>query len=208
MQRIQKLFAHRLARNSANYIRLFIRIKWFHDHIRFLKNLFIWLRSPIDKRGIPIYKFIFFEPQRYFSSSWFWIIRTSNYFASRKNTQITPNSRTTINYWTEQLLLERTSGWLETSDLVCTVWQYGLWSFQAGDTKLERFLPKNQHTQRKWLNFEFWINGELSKSAKIWLSKSIFYVKNHPNLSQFFSLKNTNLGAHFLLMIFFDKINF
>ena len=32
------------------------------------------------------------------------------------------------------------------------VWQYGLWSFQTGGgggTKLERFLPKNQHTQRK-----------------------------------------------------------
>ena len=47
------------------------------------------------------------------------------------------------------------------------LWQYGLWSFQTGDTKLERFLPKNQHTKRKLLNFEFWINGELSKSAKI-----------------------------------------
>ena len=35
------------------------------------------------------------------------------------------------------------------------LWQYGLWSFQTGDTKLERFLPKNQHTQRKLLNFEF-----------------------------------------------------
>ena len=47
------------------------------------------------------------------------------------------------------------------------LWQYGLWSFQTGGTKLERFLPKNQHTRRKLLNFEFWINGELSKSAKI-----------------------------------------
>ena len=45
----------------------------------------------------------------------------------------------------------------------CTLWQYGLWSFQTGDTKLERFLPKNQHMHRKLLNFEFWINGELSK---------------------------------------------
>ena len=27
----------------------------------------------------------------------------------------------------------------------CAVWQYGLWSFQTGDTKLERFLTKNQH---------------------------------------------------------------
>ena len=59
-----------------------------------------------------------------------------------------------------------------------------------GDTKLERFLPKNQ---RKLLNFEFSINGELSKSDK--------------SLSIFFSLKNTNLGAHFLLLSFFDKIN-
>ena len=55
-----------------------------------------------------------------------------------------------------------------------SVWQYGLWSFQMGDTKLERVLSKNQHTQRKILNFEFWINVELSKSAKISLSKSIF----------------------------------
>ena len=47
------------------------------------------------------------------------------------------------------------------------LWQYGFWSFQTRDTKLERFFPKNQHTQRKLLNFEFWINGELSKSAKI-----------------------------------------
>ena len=43
------------------------------------------------------------------------------------------------------------------------VWQYGLWSFQTGGTKLERFFPKNQHTQRKLLNFENWVNGEVLK---------------------------------------------
>ena len=58
--------------------------------------------------------------------------------------------------------------------------------FPNGGKKIERVLPKNQHTQRKLLNFENWVNGEVSKSAKILLSKSIFYVKNHPNLSQFF----------------------
>ena len=47
------------------------------------------------------------------------------------------------------------------------LWQYGLWSFQAGGTKLERFLAKNQNTQRKLLNVENWVNGEVSKSAKI-----------------------------------------
>ena len=29
------------------------------------------------------------------------------------------------------------------------LWQYGLWSFQVGGTKLEIFLPKNQHTYSK-----------------------------------------------------------
>ena len=43
------------------------------------------------------------------------------------------------------------------------LWQYRLWSFQTGGTKLERFLPKNQHTQRKLLNFENWVNGVVSK---------------------------------------------
>ena len=36
------------------------------------------------------------------------------------------------------------------------LWQYGLWNFQTEYTKLERFLHKNQHTQRKILNFEIW----------------------------------------------------
>ena len=31
--------------------------------------------------------------------------------------------------------------------------------FQVWGTKLERILLKNQHTQRKLLNFENWING-------------------------------------------------
>ena len=36
-------------------------------------------------------------------------------------------------------------------------------SFQAGDTKLERCLRKNQHAQTKLLNFENWFSGKLSK---------------------------------------------
>ena len=35
--------------------------------------------------------------------------------------------------------------------------------FSDGGTKLERFLPKNQHTQRKLLNFENWVSGEVSR---------------------------------------------
>ena len=39
--------------------------------------------------------------------------------------------------------------------------------FSSGGTKLERFLSKNQRTRRKLLNFENWVYGEVSKSAKI-----------------------------------------
>ena len=64
--------------------------------------------------------------------------------------------------------------------LHCEVWQYGLWSFQALGTKLERFLHKNRHTQSKLLNFEFWINDELSKIGHHFsnLSDLIFIEKD------------------------------
>ena len=35
--------------------------------------------------------------------------------------------------------------------------------FSSGGTKFERFLPKNQNTQLKLLNFENWCNGDVSK---------------------------------------------
>ena len=38
----------------------------------------------------------------------------------------------------------------------------GCGAFKWG-IQLEKKMPKNQHIQRKLLNFEFWINGELSK---------------------------------------------
>ena len=48
---------------------------------------------------------------------------------------------------------------------------YGV--FKQGGTKLERFLHENQQTQRKLLNFEFWINGELSKIGHNFSNKKI-----------------------------------
>ena len=43
------------------------------------------------------------------------------------------------------------------------VWQYRLWSFQGRDTKLERFLAKNQQDKRKLSNFEYLSSGEPAK---------------------------------------------
>ena len=45
--------------------------------------------------------------------------------------------------------------------------------FSSGGAKLERFLHKNQRTQRELLNFEFWTNGELSKIGHHFINKII-----------------------------------
>ena len=66
------------------------------------------------------------------------------------------------------------------------------------------------------ININYWILriGLMGRCQKVqnhptsWLSKSIFYIKLSESFSIFFSLKNINLGAHFLLMTFFDNINF
>ena len=58
----------------------------------------------------------------------------------------------------------------------CRVWHYRLWSFKARDTKLERFLHKNQHTQSKLLNFENWTNGEPQELAKIRVFKVDYFI--------------------------------
>ena len=45
--------------------------------------------------------------------------------------------------------------------------------FSSGGTKLERFLPKNQHTQRKLLNFENWgLNLKEISSRFEWRSQN------------------------------------
>ena len=48
--------------------------------------------------------------------------------------------------------------------------------FSNGGIKLERFLPKNQHTQRKLLTFENWTNGEPQHLAKIRLFKVDYFI--------------------------------
>ena len=48
--------------------------------------------------------------------------------------------------------------------------------FSNGGTKLERFLPKNQHTLRKFLNFENWVNGGLRSFKKSGFKKSIILI--------------------------------
>ena len=58
----------------------------------------------------------------------------------------------------------------------CSIWQYRLWSFQTRGTQLERFLLKNQHTQRKLSNFENWISMGLRSFQKSEFQKSINFI--------------------------------
>merc|ERR1719330_1298620 len=70
----------------------------------------------------------------------------------------------------------------------------------------------NWPTQGKFLNFENWTNGEVSKSAKspnlLTFKVNFLYQKLSESFSIFFSLKNINLGAHCLLLTFFENFNF
>ena len=59
-----------------------------------------------------------------------------------------------------------------------------LMEFQNQGLKLERFLQKNEHTQKKLLNFENWTNGEpqnLQKSKFLKLILLIFHEKKLKN---------------------------
>ena len=68
------------------------------------------------------------------------------------------------------------------------------------DTKLPRFSAKNQHARRILLYF---VHQPAVKKCQILSSMSIFYVKNHLNLSDFFLLKkNINLGTFFTTLYF------
>ena len=58
------------------------------------------------------------------------------------------------------------------------IWQYELWSFQMGGTKLERFLPKNQLTQRKLLNFLILRIGLMASCRKLGIILVIKAFKN------------------------------
>ena len=59
------------------------------------------------------------------------------------------------------------------------IWQYGLQSFQVGGTTLKSFLPKNQHTQRKILNFENWIAVGTSEVFKNQSFRNQLFSSSH-----------------------------
>ena len=84
--------------------------------------------------------------------------------------------------------------------------------FSSGGTKLERFLPKNQHTQRKLLNFENRVNGEMSKSVKncqnFTFKVNFLCQKLSESFSIFFFIEEYQFRSIFFVIDIFDNINF
>ena len=66
-------------------------------------------------------------------------------------------------------------------------------------------------TDKEFHGLWIWINGDwraVKKCQNLTFKVNFLCQKSSESFSIFFSLKNTNLGAHFLLLTFFDKINF
>ena len=78
--------------------------------------------------------------------------------------------------------MENNLGIAQINSVQCTLELFWLLSFPGRDTKLERFLAKKQHTQKKILYFVYGHCGEVAKSTQIGLSKSIFSIKSYPNI--------------------------
>ena len=100
---------------------------------------------------------------------------------------------------TYSTILLTTSGLM----LLSTLWQYRLWSFQAGVTKLERFLPMNQHTQTTFWELEQWEGGKMCQNLTF--KVNFLHQKSLESFSNYFALRNTILGVFFCYWIFFIK---
>ena len=70
--------------------------------------------------------------------------------------------------------------------------------FKRRGTKLERFLPNNQHTQRKLLNFENWCNGGVSK---IYFQSQFSMSKIIGIFPDFFFVEEYQLRSTFLIYL-------
>ena len=92
--------------------------------------------------------------------------------------------------------------------LRCKIWQYGLSSFKAGYIKLERFLPKNQHTKWNYWSLIIGVMGRCQTVPKFDFQSQFSMSKKSESFSILFSLKNINLGAHYFITSIFKSLCF
>ena len=86
----------------------------------------------------------------------------------------------------------------------CLIWQYRLWSFQERDTKLERLLAKKSIAVQ-W-NYQIWRIGVVASCQN--LTFKVNFLRKKSSASFLFFFVHWRMRAHFLLLTFFDNINF
>ena len=70
-----------------------------------------------------------------------------------------------------------------------------------GGMKLKSFLHKNQHTQRKLLNFELWINQWYTRSQNIWPKPKVFSFRFWPPKLKAEYDRNSRKALDFLFFV-------
>ena len=83
--------------------------------------------------------------------------------------------------WAKRLIASfQTGAWLKVVSQSMGIMAIRVVKFSSGG-----YFNVRNFCLSKLLNFENLLNQEVSKSAKIWFTESIFYVKKYPNLSQY-----------------------
>ena len=81
--------------------------------------------------------------------------------------------------------------------------------FSKKGYKIRKVFVKKLTYPKEIIEFCIWCNRSCQIVPKFDFQSQFFMSKIIGwNLSQFFSLKNINLGTHFLLLTFFDNIDF
>ena len=78
----------------------------------------------------------------------------------------------------------------------------------SGDTKLDRFSPKNQHIQRKFLNFQNWCSGEVCQKVPKFDFQSQFSMSKIIRIFLSFFIEKYQFRSTFFVIEIFDNINF
>ena len=92
---------------------------------------------------------------------------------------------------------------------LCTIMVTWVVEFSSRGYKIRRFLPKNQHIQRKWLNFENWcIIGRWQKEPKFDFQSQFSTSKNLEIFLIFCFIKKYQFRSTFFVIDIFKSLYF
>ena len=131
--------------------------------------------------------------------NWTWVIFSFS-FGWPTSTTTVASGVTHLSNQVYDICIRRAAGYC----LICyrLAWLQ-LWSLRPNKLQIDICLLIN-YTVTIFSSELIWIDWSTQKVANLWFSKSFFYVKNQPNSSIFFSLKNITLEEELLLVLLLD----